>query len=94
MGKQDKIETITINGIDYVRKDGSALAEQVDGMQYVIVRTYSAGVHAGYLKRRDGKDVDLINSRRLWYWKGAASLSQLAVDGVSTPFVLSLALVV
>lgn len=25
------------------------------------------------------------DARRLWYWKGAASLSQLAVDGVSCP---------
>jgi hypothetical protein len=53
--------------------------------RYVIVRTYSAGVHAGILKSRDGKEVVLTNSRRLWYWKGAASLSQLSVDGVSKP---------
>ena len=84
METQEKIETITINGIEYVRK-GAGLAESVDGMPYVIVRTYSAGVHAGYMKKRDGKEVLLINSRRLWYWKGAASLSQLAVDGVSKP---------
>ena len=53
--------------------------------KYVIVRTYSAGVHAGTLKVRDGKEVVLTNVRRLWYWDGAASLSQLAVDGVSRP---------
>jgi len=54
-------------------------------MKYVIVRTYSAGVFAGFLFRENGKEVVLKNSRRLWYWKGAASLSQLAVDGVSKP---------
>jgi hypothetical protein len=53
--------------------------------KYVIVRTYSAGVFAGYLKSRKGQEVILTNARRLWYWKGAASLSQLAVDGVSSP---------
>lgn len=52
---------------------------------YVIVRTHSAGVFAGHLKSRKGKEVELTNARRLWYWKGAASLSQLAVDGVSCP---------
>ncbi len=53
--------------------------------KYVIVRTYSAGVFAGYIKSRKGQEVILEKARRLWYWKGAASLSQLAVDGVSCP---------
>lgn len=53
--------------------------------KYVIVRTFSAGVFAGYLVSRNGKEIVLRNARRLWYWKGAASLSQLAVDGVSCP---------
>ena len=52
---------------------------------YVIVRTYSAGCFAGELKSRDGKEVVLNNVRRLWYWDGAASLSQLAAEGVSKP---------
>ena len=53
--------------------------------EYVIVRTYSAGVFAGKLVKREGKEVELSNARRLWYWKGAASLSQLAMEGVSCP---------
>jgi hypothetical protein len=53
--------------------------------QYVIARTYSAGVFAGILKSRKGQEVILSNARRLWYWSGAASLSQLAVDGVNNP---------
>ena len=53
--------------------------------KYVIVRTYSAGVHAGVLKSRDGKEVVLTDARRIWYWDGAASLSQLAVEGTSKP---------
>lgn len=52
---------------------------------YVIVRTYSAGVFAGHLAHREGKEVTLRDARRLWYWAGAASLSQLAVDGTSRP---------
>jgi hypothetical protein len=53
--------------------------------RYVIVRTYSAGVFAGNLESRNGKEVVLTDARRLWYWAGAASLSQLAVDGTSQP---------
>lgn len=53
--------------------------------QYVIVRTLSAGVFAGYLEKKEGQEVTLSRARRLWYWSGAASLSQLAVDGTSDP---------
>lgn len=53
--------------------------------KYVIVRTQSAGVFAGYLDKKEGQEVTLSKARRLWYWSGAASLSQLAVDGTSDP---------
>ena len=53
--------------------------------KYVLVRTYSAGVFAGTLVSRTGKEVELKDARRIWYWSGAASLSQLAVDGTSKP---------
>ena len=52
---------------------------------YVIVRTYTAGVFAGRLHSRKEKEVTLLNVRRLWYWDGAASLSQLAMEGVKKP---------
>jgi hypothetical protein len=54
-------------------------------MEYVIVRTYSAGCFAGFLKSRNGKEVELTDARRLWYWAGAASLSELASKGTSKP---------
>ena len=53
--------------------------------KYVIVRTHSAGVFAGTLAKRKGKEVEMTNARRLWYWAGAASLSQLAQSGTSKP---------
>lgn len=52
---------------------------------YVICRTYSAGVFAGTLVSQKGKEVVLKNARRLHYWNGAASLSELAMRGVSKP---------
>jgi hypothetical protein len=54
-------------------------------VKYVIVRTESAGVFAGEFVERTGQEVVLQNARRLWYWRGAASLSQLAVTGTSKP---------
>lgn len=53
--------------------------------RYVIIRTYSAGVFAGTLESRKGQEVVLSGARRLWYWEGAASLSELAVYGTSAP---------
>lgn len=53
--------------------------------KYVIARTQSAGVFAGNLQSRSGQEVVLTDARRLWYWAGAASLSQLAVSGTSNP---------
>lgn len=54
-------------------------------MKYVIVRTYSAGVFTGYLESREGREVTLKNARRIYYWEGAATLSQLAQSGTSKP---------
>jgi len=53
--------------------------------KYVIARTYSAGCFAGLLESRNGQEVVLTDARRLWYWEGAASLSELAVRGTSKP---------
>lgn len=51
----------------------------------VIVRTYSAGVFYGKLEQMDGQEAVVTNARRVWYWAGAASLSQLSIDGTSNP---------
>ena len=83
---KQEIETIRINGVEYVLKNSASPQEKsLDGMKYVIVRTYSAGVFAGYLACRSGKEVTLKKARRIHYWDGAASLSQIAMEGVSKP---------
>lgn len=43
------------------------------------------GVFAGVLKKRDGKEVCLTGRRRIWYWDGASSISQIATEGVKRP---------
>lgn len=54
--------------------------------KYVVVRTSEAGVHAGILDSVEGSTVVLKDSRRIWYWAGAATLSELAMQGTSKPF--------
>ena len=78
------VNSIMINGVEYVPKD-SCGAPVKDGMKYVIVRTFSAGVFAGYIESRAGQEVVMRNARRIWYWDGAASLSQLAMSGTTKP---------
>lgn len=56
-----------------------------DPKEYVIVRTQSAGVFAGYITRRIGQEVTMRDARRIWRWSGAASLSQLANEGSKNP---------
>ena len=51
----------------------------------VIIRGDRSGVEFGELVEQNGSVVNLKNARRLWYWAGAASLSQLAMDGTKRP---------
>lgn len=50
--------------------------------QYVVVRTYSAGVHVGEFVTRNGREVTLRNARRIWSWEGAYTLHEVAAVGV------------
>lgn len=85
--KDNKPNSITIDDIEYVRKDSAtAPAMNTEGLPYVIIRSKDSGCHAGYMQdQSDLGVVVLLNARRLWFWSGAASLSQLAMDGVSDP---------
>lgn len=82
-----ELNEISINGVEYVRKDSVKTTPKLNKDNASIVRTVSAGVFFGYPSSMDLAKglVTLKNVRRLWYWSGAASLSQLAVDGTSKP---------
>jgi len=60
-------------------------AKKSSAAPYVVVRTYSAGVHVGTLTRQsnDGKRVTLTGARRIWSWKGANTLHEIALSGVA-----------
>ena len=83
---QTKNNEITPNGIVYIQKDSAQTpAQRLDGMEYCMVRTYSAGVFAGYIESRDWKEAILRNARRIWKWAGATELCQLATEGTKNP---------
>jgi hypothetical protein len=74
-----------INLINLLQEKNQNPENKEEDGRYVIVRTYSAGVFAGNLHSRTGQEVVLHDARRLWKWSGAASLSQLAMEGVKDP---------
>lgn len=54
-------------------------------MNKYIVRGDRSGVFYGEIKERNGREVTMTNVRRLWYWDGANSISQLAKLGTVRP---------
>ena len=54
-----------------------------------IIRAKSAGVFVGTLIKiincGETDTVTLDDCRRIWYWDGASSISQIAINGVSKP---------
>lgn len=80
---------LTVNGQEYVLKSSiqepALKAESKDGLEFKIVRGHLSGVFAGYLQKLDGQVGIVLEARRIHTWYGAASLSQLAIDGTSRP---------
>jgi len=82
------MEEIEINGKKYVPKSSipAKMAINKKGMSYCIVRTYSAGVFAGYIDRNKTTESGTVyEAIRLWRWEGAFTLSTLATEGTSKP---------
>lgn len=61
------------------------MKEQTNNPKYYMVRSYSAGVFYGEIVSRKGQEVEMKNARRVYFWDGAATLSQLAMEGTSKP---------
>jgi len=81
MSNQEAIETITLNKVEYIRKDQIKEVPTVSG-DYAVVRCRNAGVHAGTVTSRKDGVLILSNSRRLWRWWSKFTLSGLAMTGV------------
>lgn len=81
-----EINEVKVNGVKYVRKD-TVQVSAINKKGYSIVRCQATGVFMGIVEKSNMAEqtATLKNARRLWYWSGAASLSQLAMDGTSKP---------
>ena len=82
-------ETIKIDEVEYVRKDSIQQKEdKLDGMHRCIVRSYGAGVFIGYVAERkselNGVNIILRQAKRIHYWDGACSITQLALEGTKS----------
>lgn len=86
------VKTIKIDEIEYVRKDSiqqpqdtpdAPFKERMKGKP-VIARCRDAGVHFGYYVSHEGREVELVSSRRLWYWEclKGHTLSGVALHGI------------
>ena len=80
------MKTITINGEEYVKKSEVSTAVRAKsnkGLTYCIVRTYSAGVWAGWVDLKNyGEQMTVTDARRLWRWWSEFTLSALATTGI------------
>lgn len=54
--------------------------------EFVLIRTHSAGVHCGTLADCSGTVMVLIDARRVWRWKGANTLHELALHGADEDY--------
>ena len=85
---EQSINEIIINNVAYIQKDTVKVMPKMTE-NYVVIRSDRAGVHVGELVSSTdtvhGKEVVLKNTRRIFYWSGAATLSQLALEGVKNP---------
>ena len=74
---------IIVNDIVYVKKESVKDLDE----EYVIIRSYGAGVFFGVIDIYDDntKSVIMKRARRIYYWDGAATLSELAIEGPQKP---------
>ena len=84
MSDMDKLKELLTVDFDAILQAAKLITEKKQDGRFVLVRTYSAGVHFGTLESRDGKEVVLRDARRVWYWKGANTLNELIASGPAT----------
>ena len=74
--------TVVVNGETYIHQDDAKKANTpISGRS--IVRCRNAGVHVGTVKVREDGRLVLNNANRIWRWRGANTLSEVALHGVN-----------
>jgi hypothetical protein len=73
---------LELGGVIFTRADLQKNAPMLNKMPFVLIRGYGSGVQYGYLKSRNGCEVVLVNSRRIWNWNKATETNQIACEGI------------
>ena len=82
-------KTISIDNVTYIQEGAASQtkAAEINGLERCIIRSYAAGVFVGDVKEKtselNGINVTLIQSKRIHFWDGACSLTQLSIDGTT-----------
>lgn len=71
-----------VNGLSGITNQSKASNPSIG--KYCIVRCRNAGVHAGTVESMDNNILVLKDSRRMWYWKSAFTLSECATKGIES----------
>lgn len=77
-------ENSTTNNVN-VTEEKIVDSEGIEMSNFVLVRTESAGVHVGIVKDYNDETgvITLTQSRRIHYWKGACSCTEIALNGIA-----------
>lgn len=62
------------------------MSEEYGVGKFVVIRTYSAGVHTGVLVSRKDREVVLKDARRIWRWGGANTLNEVSQKGINNEY--------
>lgn len=80
------MKKVIVDGVEYVpASEVQTLTptKKLNGLTYCIIRTYSAGVWAGYVDLKNyGEQMVVKDARRLWRWWSEFTLSALALTGI------------
>lgn len=71
--------------LDELAKARNKINDLYEENQKYIFRGDRSGVFFGTLLERNGQEVKIGECRRLWYWDGACSLSEIAKIGTTKP---------
>lgn len=81
-----KPKTMIIDDVKYIRADSVPKHPyNVDGMDYVIVRSREQGVMCGYLKSINRRTVTLYQARQIWKYDSSFVLPDIAEKGMRNP---------
>lgn len=53
--------------------------------KYCLVCGQNSGIYVGTVSEHNGTEMLLKNARRIYYWSGAATIFQIAAEGVKRP---------